>query len=82
MFKYIYSFVDKIKSRLSQKGQGMVEYALILALVAGIAAVALNGNLRDAVTGAFSSATSAINNANTTNGTTTDTTTDTNKPNG
>ena len=68
MFKYIYSFVDKIKSRLSQKGQGMVEYALILALVAGIAAVALNGNLRDAVTGAFSSATSAINNANTTNG--------------
>ncbi|MBR5914683.1 MAG: pilin protein [Selenomonadaceae bacterium] len=63
MFKHIYAFTNKIKSYLSEKGQGMVEYALILALVAGIAAVALNGGLRDAVSGAFTKATSQINSA-------------------
>ena len=40
MFKYIYNFIDKLKSKFSQKGQGMIEYALIIAFVAGIAAVA------------------------------------------
>ena len=63
MFKHIYSFIDKVKSKLSEKGQGMVEYALILALVAGIAAIALNGDLRNAVTGAFGKATDQINSA-------------------
>ena len=63
MFKYIHKFIDKIKSSMSQKGQGMVEYAMILALVAGIAAVALNNDLKNAVTGAFTSATNAITNA-------------------
>ena len=42
MFKYIYKFLDKLKEKFSQKGQGMVEYALILAFVAAIAFVALN----------------------------------------
>ena len=63
MFKYFYNFIDKVKSKLSQKGQGMVEYALIIAFVAGIALVALNTNLGDAIKGAFSSATTAINGA-------------------
>ena len=44
MFKYIYAFIDKIKSKLSQKGQGMVEYALIIAFVAVIAGVALSSD--------------------------------------
>lgn len=44
MFKYIYGFLDKVKSKLSEKGQGMVEYALIIAFVAAIAAVALNSD--------------------------------------
>lgn len=40
MLKHIYNFIDKIKEKLSQKGQGMVEYALIIAFVAAIAFVA------------------------------------------
>ena len=63
MFKYFYNFIDKVKSKLTQKGQGMVEYALIIAFVAGIALVALNTNLGSAIQGAFSSATEAINGA-------------------
>ena len=61
MFKYIYAFIDKVKSKLSQKGQGMIEYALIIAFVAAIAAVALNSNLKNAVTGAFTKATNELN---------------------
>ena len=66
MFKYFYNFIDKIKSKLSQKGQGMVEYALIIAFVAGIAAIALNTGLGDSIKGAFTSASEQINNAGTT----------------
>ena len=63
MFKHFYNFIDKVKSKLSQKGQGMVEYALIIAFVAGIAAVALNSDLGNAIKGAFGSATDAISDA-------------------
>lgn len=63
MFGYIYKFIDKVKSTLSQKGQGMIEYALIIAFVAAIAAVALNKDLNTAVTNAFGKATEQLNNA-------------------
>lgn len=59
MFGYIYKFIDKVKSTLSQKGQGMIEYALIIAFVAGIAAVALtsqDGGLATKIKAAFTSA--------------------------
>ena len=67
LFKYFYNFIDKIKSKLSQKGQGMVEYALIIAFVAGIAAVALNTGLGDSIKNAFSRASTQIDNAGTSN---------------
>ena len=66
LFKYFYNFIDKIKSKLSQKGQGMVEYALIIAFVAGIAAVALNTGLGTSIQNAFSRASDQIDNAGTT----------------
>ena len=59
MFKYIYKFLDKLKEKFSQKGQGMVEYALILAFVAAIAFVALNSEdngLGTKIKNAFSAA--------------------------
>ena len=65
MFGYIYKFLDKVKSKLSEKGQGMVEYALIIAFVAAIAAVALNDKLKSSVTTAFTKAASAIDTAGT-----------------
>ena len=78
MFKLIYKLTDKIKEKvgalsdkLSEKGQGLTEYAIILAAVAIIAVVALytgsgnNGGLKNAVETAFGNATSAINEANT-----------------
>lgn len=56
MFKFIQKITDAIKAKLSQKGQGMVEYALIIAVVAVIAVLVLNTNLREAITNAFDSA--------------------------
>lgn len=58
MFKYIYAFIDKIKSKISQKGQGMIEYALIIAFVAAIAALALNSDngLGEKIQAAFGTA--------------------------
>lgn len=63
MFKYFYDFFKKVKSKLSQKGQGMVEYALILAAVAILAGVVLSdtGGLRTAITTAFQNAVGQIN---------------------
>ena len=67
MMKYIEKLIAKLKK--SEKGQGMVEYALIIAFVAAIAIVALNNGLGNAVKSAFSSAsdlvTSAASNAST-----------------
>lgn len=56
MFKWIDKLTEKIREKLSEKGQGMVEYALIIAVVAVIAVLVLNTNLRNAITGAFESA--------------------------
>ena len=79
MFKFIYSITDKIKNKLNEKGQGMVEYAIVLAAVVAIAVAALwstgeetvNGQtvttetgLKGAVTQSFKNATDQINEAN------------------
>ena len=47
--------IDSLKARyLSEKGQGMAEYALVLAfVVAVIAFVSTNGGLGDAIKSAF-----------------------------
>lgn len=50
--------------RKSQIGQGIVEYALILAFVVAVAAVLGNaGGLRDAISGIFSDTQDAITDA-------------------
>lgn len=61
MLQYINKLVAKLKK--SEKGQGMVEYALIIAFVAAIAIFALNGKLRDVIGGAFDQAGSAVSQA-------------------
>ena len=61
MVKYIKKLVAKMQK--SEKGQGMVEYALIIAFVAAIAIFALNNGLRDAVSGAFQNAEDMVNSA-------------------
>ena len=61
----------KIMRYLEQKGQGMVEYALILAFVVAVA-VALTGNdgIRGAIKTTFSNVTSTLTNANSQSGST------------
>ena len=73
MLNTLRSFLLLFRSFLNQKGQGMVEYALILAAVAIIAVVAIWGSnvgdvspdnstsLKSAVSNAFSNAASKIN---------------------
>ena len=61
VISYIQKLIDKIKK--SEKGQGMVEYALIIAFVAAIAIFVLNGKLGSAINGAFNQASSAVTNA-------------------
>jgi len=61
VLQYITKLLKKLKS--SEKGQGMVEYALIIAFVAAIAIFVLNGGLRDAVSSAFDTASSEVNQA-------------------
>lgn len=61
MMNYIYTLVQAKLKDSDEKGQGMVEYALIIAFVAAIAIVVLKGGLTDAVGGAFTKATSVIN---------------------
>ncbi|ORU01104.1 hypothetical protein D081_0552 [Anaerovibrio sp. JC8] len=53
----------KVMRFLEQKAQGMVEYALILAFVVGIAAVALQSDngLGQAIKSTFSSVTEQLN---------------------
>lgn len=66
MYEYINSFIKKIKTLISEKGQGMVEYALIIAFVAAIAALALNSKdvgLGEKIQKAFISAGSQIEQA-------------------
>ena len=61
MLQYINKLVKKLKK--SEKGQGMVEYALIIAFVAAIAIVALNNGLGDAIKGAFTNASNLVSSA-------------------
>lgn len=68
MLKLIYQFTEKIRdkvSKLNEKGQGMVEYAIILAAVAAIAFAALysggkDGDLTTSVKNSFNKAGSSI----------------------
>ena len=63
MLNYIKGLVQKIKS--SEKGQGMVEYALIIAFVAAIAIFVLsNEGLGGAIGSAFENASTMIESAN------------------
>ena len=63
MLTYINSLVQKLKA--SEKGQGMVEYALIIAFVAAIAIFALSdGGLGGAVSSAFDNASQQVESAN------------------
>lgn len=63
MFTYIRSLTEKIKS--SEKGQGMVEYALIIAFVAAVAIWAFSEEgVGSAVTSAFSNASEKVVEAN------------------
>lgn len=60
---YIKGLVQKIKS--SEKGQGMVEYALIIAFVAAIAIFVLSSDgMGGAIGSAFSNASTMIESAN------------------
>ena len=61
MIKYIDKLIKKLKA--SEKGQGMVEYALIIAFVAAIAIVALNNGLGTAIKNAFTGATNMVSSA-------------------
>ena len=71
MLNKIYSLLVGFRKKLGEKGQGMVEYALILAAVAIIAVVAIWGtdkvgtdkDLKSAVTGAFTKAATKIDTA-------------------
>ena len=54
MMQYIEKLLKKMKA--TEKGQGMVEYALIIAFVAAIAIFVLNNGLRTAVSSAFDKA--------------------------
>ena len=61
MIKYIDKLIKKLKA--SEKGQGMVEYALIIAFVAAIAIVALQNGLGTAVKNAFQGASQMVDSA-------------------
>ncbi len=71
VFKWIYELKAKLQEKLSEKGQGMTEYAIILAVVAVVAVAvfyggtgsgdAANGTLGNTISGAYNTATDAIN---------------------
>ena len=61
MVDYVKKLISKLKK--SEKGQGMVEYALIIAFVAAIAIFVLNGALKDSVESAFNQASQTITSA-------------------
>lgn len=61
LLQHIQKLINKLK--VSEKGQGMVEYALIIAFVAAIAIFALNGGLKTAVNSAFDQAQKGVESA-------------------
>ena len=58
MMQYINKLIAKLKK--SEKGQGMVEYALIIAFVAAIAIFVLNSGLRNSINTAFDNASKGV----------------------
>lgn len=59
--------IDYLKARyMSEKAQGLVEYALIIAFVVAIAVAVFKFGLSNAVGNAFNHATSAIDSASST----------------
>lgn len=67
MFTFVEELKAKLQEKLSEKGQGMTEYAIILAVVAVVAVAVFMGNdgsggtLGNAITGAYNQAGNAIN---------------------
>ena len=67
MFKWIYELKAKLQEKLSEKGQGMTEYAIILAVVAIVAVAVFYGNgdeskgLEGTITKAYDQANTQIN---------------------
>lgn len=59
----MFTILTHLKNRyMSQKAQGIVEYALILAFVVALAIVlTTNGGLKDAISGVFGTTTEQIN---------------------
>ena len=68
MFTFVEELKAKLQEKLSEKGQGMTEYAIILAVAAVVAVAVFMGNngsggtLGNAINGAYGQAASAINN--------------------
>ena len=66
MFKWIYELKAKLQEKLSEKGQGMTEYAIILAVVAVVAVAVFYGGdgdkdgLEGTIKNAYSNANDAI----------------------
>ena len=65
VFKWIYELKAKLQEKLSEKGQGMTEYAIILAVVAVVAvAVFYGGNGENDKGGLNGTISKAYNTAN------------------
>jgi Flp pilus assembly pilin Flp len=67
LFKFIEELKAKLQEKISEKGQGMTEYAIILAVVAVVAVAVFmggddpaKGTLGNAIGGAYSQAGAAI----------------------
>jgi Flp pilus assembly pilin Flp len=79
LFKFIEELKAKLQEKISEKGQGMTEYAIILAVVAVVAVAVFmgeggkGGTLGNAITGAYNKAGDAINNIEVTPSSTTTT---------
>jgi len=50
----------KISNYLKQKGQGIVEYAILLAFILGVAVLLQSGGLKDSVVGIFDKAAAVL----------------------
>ena len=70
MYKWMKELKEKLQKGLSEKGQGMVEYGIVLAVVATIAGVVLwsgstedgkEQSLKGSVANAYQTATNKIN---------------------